>query len=42
MTAKLVPSLVAGMEWGDAITTVVSLDLDMSEAQTLVGEGAAS
>jgi hypothetical protein len=42
VTAKLVPSLVAGMEWGDAITTVVSLDLDMSEAQTLVSEGAAS
>ncbi len=30
--AKLVPSLVTGMEWGDAVTTVVSLDLDMSEA----------
>lgn len=33
--AGLVPSLVVGMEWGDAVTTVVSLDLDMSAAQTL-------
>lgn len=31
-TARLVPSLIAGMEWGDAVTTVVSLDLDMSDA----------
>jgi len=29
--ARLVPSLLAGMEWGDAVATVVSLDLDMSE-----------
>lgn len=28
----IVPSLVAGMEWGDAVTAVVSLDLDMAEA----------
>jgi hypothetical protein len=33
--ASLVPGLVAGMEWGDAVTTVVSLDLDMSDAQLL-------
>ena len=30
--AKHVPSLIEGMEWGDAVTTLVSLDLDMSEA----------
>ena len=34
-TARLVPGLVAGMEWGDAVTTIVSLDLDMAEAKTL-------
>ncbi|MFN2490825.1 MAG: hypothetical protein ABR529_14050 [Actinomycetota bacterium] len=33
--ARLVPSLVAGAEWGDAVATVMSLDLDMSEAQRL-------
>jgi hypothetical protein len=33
--ASLVPSLVAGMEWGDAVATVVSLDLDMSEVNRL-------
>lgn len=32
-TAALIPSLVEGMEWGDAVTTIVSLDLDMAEAQ---------
>ena len=37
-TARLVPSLVAGMEWGDAVTTVVSLDLDMSEAHAPADE----
>lgn len=30
--ARLVSSLIEGMEWGDAITTIVSLDLDMAEA----------
>jgi hypothetical protein len=30
--ARLVPPLLAGMEWGDAVAAVVSLDLDMSEA----------
>lgn len=34
-TASLVPSLIAGMEWGDAVTTIVSLDLDMAEANAL-------
>ena len=34
-TADLVPSLVVGMEWGDAVATVVSLDLDMSAARPL-------
>lgn len=34
-TARLVPSLVVGMEFGEAVATVVSLDLDMSEAQPL-------
>jgi hypothetical protein len=33
--ASLVPSLVAGMESGEAIATIVSLDLDMSEANRL-------
>lgn len=42
-TANLVPSLVVGMEWGDAVATVVSLDLDMSAAHTLGNHvGAAS
>ena len=38
LIARLVPSLVAGMEWGDAVTTVVSLDLDMSEAHAPADE----
>lgn len=29
---SLVPALLAGLEWGDAITAIVSLDLDMHEA----------
>lgn len=32
MLANLVPGLLAGREWGDAMTTVASLDLDMEEA----------
>lgn len=28
----LLPSLLAGLEWGDAVATVVSLDLDLEEA----------
>ncbi|MDP8938410.1 MAG: hypothetical protein M3O23_11900, partial [Actinomycetota bacterium] len=28
----LLPRLLAGQEWGDAITTVASLDLDVEEA----------
>lgn len=28
----LLPRLLAGQEWGDAVTTVVSLDLDLEEA----------
>lgn len=36
--ASLVPALIAGMEWGDAVTTVVSLDLDMSEAHAPAGQ----
>lgn len=40
--AKLVPSLLAGMEWGDAVTTIVSLDLDMSEAAQSAAVVAAS
>lgn len=31
--AALVAPLVRGMEWGDAVTTIVSLDLDMSEVR---------
>lgn len=34
--AHLVPRIVTGMEWGEAVVTVVSLDLDMSEVQTPV------
>ena len=30
----LLPDLLAGMEWGDAVTTVASLDLDLEEAGT--------
>lgn len=33
-TATLVPTLVEGMEWGDAVATIVSLDLDMAEAHS--------
>ncbi|MEO7985832.1 MAG: hypothetical protein ABI766_04815 [Gemmatimonadales bacterium] len=29
---ELVPALLTGMEWGDAVTTIVSLDLDLEEA----------
>ncbi len=28
----MLPELLVGMEWGDAVTTVVSLDIDMAEA----------
>lgn len=28
---ELVPDLITGLEWGDAITTLVSLDLDLDE-----------
>jgi hypothetical protein len=34
--ARLIPSMLAGMEWGDAVATVVSLDLDMSEVPTSI------
>jgi hypothetical protein len=30
--AAMVPELVDGMEWGDAVTTIASLDLDLEEA----------
>lgn len=39
---KLVPSLIAGMEWGDAVTSIVSLDIDMSEAANSANVVAAS
>ncbi len=29
---ELVPELLAGLEWGDAVATIVSLDLDLEEA----------
>jgi NADH:ubiquinone oxidoreductase subunit D len=29
---RTLPSLLDGMEWGDAVTTLVSLDLDLREA----------
>ncbi len=28
----MLPALLTGMEWGDAVTTIVSLDLDLEEA----------
>jgi hypothetical protein len=28
----LLPELLVGMEWGDAVTTVVSLDIDVTES----------
>jgi len=31
----LLPELLAGLEWGDAVATVMSLDLDMEEAAKL-------
>ncbi|MBW3620924.1 MAG: hypothetical protein KY461_11810 [Actinobacteria bacterium] len=31
----LLPDLVTGMEWGDAVTTIVSLDLDLPEAAAI-------
>jgi len=34
---ELLPGLVAGMEWGDLVTTVVSLDLDLEEAAARAG-----
>lgn len=38
--AHLVPALVEGMEWGDAVTTIVSLDLDTSRTNALESAGA--
>lgn len=35
----LIPSLVQGMEWGDAVTTIVSLDLDMGDALVPIEHG---
>jgi hypothetical protein len=40
--ARLVPSLLAGMEWGDAVAAVVSLDLDMSEGEALIHKTSAT
>jgi hypothetical protein len=31
----MLPELLVGMEWGDAVTAVVSLDIDMAEAAVL-------
>jgi hypothetical protein len=28
----LLPEVLAGMEWGEAVATIVSLDLDLGEA----------
>jgi hypothetical protein len=39
----LLPELLAGMEWGDAVTTVVSLDIGVVETTArgvLAGDGA--
>lgn len=35
----LLPGLLAGLEWGDAVTTVVSLDLDLEQAAARAGVG---
>ena len=35
---ELVPDLVTGLEWGDAVTTLTSLDLDLREAAALAHE----
>jgi hypothetical protein len=40
--ARLVPSFVAGMEWGEAVAAIVSLDLDMSEAHAVAGHASAA
>lgn len=34
----LLPALVQGMEWGDAITTIVSFDLDLRDASATNGK----
>ncbi|MBW3548937.1 MAG: hypothetical protein KY452_12515, partial [Actinobacteria bacterium] len=36
------PDLLAGQEWGDAVTTVVSLDLDLEEAALSAGSAMAT
>ena len=36
------PDLLAGQEWGDAVTTVVSLDLDLEEAAMSTGSAVAT
>jgi hypothetical protein len=38
----LLPGLLVGQEWGDAMTTVVSLDIDMEEAASGVGASVVS
>jgi len=41
----MLPELLVGMEWGDAVTAVVSLDIDMAEATVphdVAAEGRAS
>jgi hypothetical protein len=40
--ARVVPGVIAGLEWGDAVTTIVSLDLDMAEAHAFSHTSAAS
>lgn len=34
----LIPDLLGGMEWGDAVTTLISLDLDLEEGAAVVGQ----
>lgn len=35
----LVPELLSGLEWGDALTTLIGLDLDLDEAASVMDSG---
>ena len=37
----LLPEILTGLEWGDAIATLVALDLDMDEMSAVGGAGMA-
>lgn len=38
-TLTLLPEIMAGLEWGDAIATLVGLDLDLDEMAAVAGAG---